>query len=260
MTPVNQAIWIASGILLFVVAFVRFNRPPTNRTGTTFFLFYTGMFFYYALLIGLWLFVIVVLSSGGYGLGEIKLVQPQVSETLTPTLPIIGLLIIAVASQIKRVRRIDAAARQICIQLAAIPAEAEQLGMELAGGAELRIENKKLVDDISRDVSQNIGSNALSFANDGTLAARFTRAISLYWLFVMPNSLGIPLPFPANTRTSSIYTRIMRLNENTVDRCMALYGSLMENGLAYFTSKSPHEKWMKLSSVTFKNCLRWFVV
>ena len=238
MTPVNQAIWVASGLLLFVVAFVRFNKPPTNRAGTTFFLFYTGVFFYYALLVGLWLFVIVLLSSGGYGLGEIKLIQPKVSETLIPSLPIIGLLFIAVTSQIKQVRRIDYAARQICIQLAAIPAEAEQLGMELAG-AELRIKNEKLSGDISRDVSQNIGPNALSFANDGTSAARFTRAISLYWLFVIPNSLGIPLPFPSNSRTRSVYARIMRLNEDTVDRCMSLYGSLMQNGLAYFTSTKP---------------------
>jgi hypothetical protein len=238
MTPVNQAIWVVSGLLLFVVAFVKFNRPPTNRTGTTFFLFYTGMFFYYALLVGLWLFVIVLLSSGGYGLAEIKNAQLRVSETLTPALPIIGLLFIAVASQFKRVRKIDAAARQICIQLAAIPAEAEQLGMELAG-AEFRVENEELKGTVSGDLAKNIDHRAINFTNDGTPAARFTRAISLYWLFVMPYSSGTPLSFAANTKTRSIYTRIMRLNENTVDRCASLYGSLMENGLAYFTSQKP---------------------
>src|SRR6478752_5535364 len=98
MTPVNQAIWVVSGLLLFVIAFVKFNRPPTNRTGTTFFLFYTGIFFYYALLVGLWLFVIVLLSSGGYGFNELKIGELKISETLIPSLPIIGLLFIAVAS------------------------------------------------------------------------------------------------------------------------------------------------------------------
>jgi hypothetical protein len=111
---------MVSGLLLFVVAFVRFNRPPTNRTGTTFFLFYTGMFFYYALSVGLWLFVIVLLGTGGYGLGKLGLIESKIGDTLTPTLPIIGLLFVAIASQIPRVRIIDSAARQICIQLTAL--------------------------------------------------------------------------------------------------------------------------------------------
>ena len=51
-TVFNQGLWVASALLLFVVALVRFSRPPTNRTGTTFILFYTGVLFYYALLIG----------------------------------------------------------------------------------------------------------------------------------------------------------------------------------------------------------------
>jgi hypothetical protein len=238
MISANQAIWIVSGLLLFVVAFVRFNRPPTNRTGTTFFLFYTGMFFYYALSVGLWLFVIVLLGTGGYGLGKLGLIESKIGDTLTPTLPIIGLLFIAIASQIPRVRIIDSAARQICIQLAAIPAEAEQLGMELAG-AEFRVENQELKGTVSRDLGENIVPNAINFANDGTLSARFTRAISLYWLFVMPYRSGTALSFPANNKTRSIYARVMLLDENTVDRCASQYGSLMENGLAYFTSQKP---------------------
>jgi hypothetical protein len=70
-TFVNQGLWLISGLSLFVVAWVRFNKPPTNRAGTTFLLFYSGMVFYYALLVGLWLLVILLLTGSGYGLSKI---------------------------------------------------------------------------------------------------------------------------------------------------------------------------------------------
>jgi hypothetical protein len=240
-TVVNQGLWIASGLLLFVVALVRFNRPPTNRTGTTFLLFYTGMLFYYALLIGLWLFVIVLLSAGTYGIDGVSSVVAQslkANEWLSPSLPVIGLLFIAVASQFRLVGRIDTGARQLCIQLAAIPAEAEQLAVELAHG-ELQITDRTLRENVSHEIITNIGSNALRFVNDGSLASRFTRAVSLYWLFIMPDNAGSPLPFPTNVSGRSAYTRIMRLNEKTVEQSVALYDGLMENALACFTSSKP---------------------
>jgi hypothetical protein len=238
---VNQGLWIASGLLLFVVALVRFNRPPTNRTGTTFLLFYTGMLFYYALLIGLWLLVIVLLSAGSYGIDGISSAVSQslkANEWLSPSLPVIGLVVIAVASQFKLVGRMDTGARQLCIQLAAIPAEAEQLAVELAHG-ELQLSDRTLIENVSREIITNIGENALRLTTDGTLASRFTRAVSLYWLFIMPDNAGIPVAFPSNLNGRSAYTRIMRLNEKTVEQSLALYDSLMENGLAYFTSSKP---------------------
>ncbi len=240
-TVVNQGLWIASGLLLFVVALVRFNRPPTNRTGTTFLLFYTGMLFYYALLIGLWLLVIVLLSAGSLGIDGISSAVAQslkANEWLSPSLPVIGLLFIAVASQFRLVGKMDTAARQLCIQLAAIPAEAEQLAVELAHG-ELLVANQTLFENVSREISTNIGSNGLRFVNDGTLASRFTRAVSLYWLFIMPDNAGSPVPFPSNTSCRSAYTRIMRLNEKLVEQSVGLYDNLMENGLAFFTSSKP---------------------
>jgi hypothetical protein len=240
-TVVNQGLWIASGLLLFVVALVRFNRPPTNRTGTTFLLFYTGMLFYYALLIGLWLLVIVLLSAGSYGIDGISAAVSQslkANEWLSPSLPAIGLLVIAVASQFRLVGRMDAGARQLCIQLAAIPAEAEQLAVELAHG-ELQPTDRTLIENISREITNNIGAKALHLANDGSLASRFTRAVSLYWLFVMPDNAGTPVPFPSNVSGRSAYTRIMRLNEKTVEQSVTLYDSLMENALACFTSSKP---------------------
>jgi hypothetical protein len=240
-TVVNQGMWIASGLLLFVVALVRFNRPPTNRTGTTFLLFYTGMLFYYALLIGLWLLVIVLLSAGSYGIDGVSAAVSQslkANEWLSPSLPVIGLLVIAVASQFKLVGRMDTGARELCIQLAAIPAEAEQLAVELAHG-ELQLTDRSLVENVSREIITNIGENAFRLTGDGSLASRFTRAVSLYWLFIMPDNAGIPVPFPSNVSGRSAYTRIMRLNEKTVEQSLSLYGSLMENGLACFTSSRP---------------------
>jgi hypothetical protein len=52
--------------------FARFNRPPTNRTGTIVLIVHTGMLFYYARLIGLWLFVIVLLSAESDGIDDIS--------------------------------------------------------------------------------------------------------------------------------------------------------------------------------------------
>jgi hypothetical protein len=238
-TVVNHGLWIASGLLLFVVALIRFSRPPTNRTGTTFLLFYTGVLFYYALLIGLWLLVIILISAGGYGIDGIPVAQSlKANEWLSPSLPIIGFLVITVASQFKLVGKMDTGARQFCIQLAAIPAEAEQLAVELAHG-ELQLTDRTLIENISREITTNIGGNALRLANDGSLASRFTRAVSLYWLFIMPDNAGTPLPFPTNVNGRSTYRRIMRLNEKAVEQSVALYDSLMENGLACFTSSKP---------------------
>ena len=47
--------WIIPAMLLLIVAWVKFNTPPTNRSGTTFALFFSGVIFYYALILALWL-------------------------------------------------------------------------------------------------------------------------------------------------------------------------------------------------------------
>ena len=59
--------WIVPASLLFVVAWVRFNSPPTNRSGTTFALFFFGVIFYFALILALWLVVAIVISQGSIG-------------------------------------------------------------------------------------------------------------------------------------------------------------------------------------------------
>jgi hypothetical protein len=42
----SQVPWVISGFFLLLVAWVRFSQPPTNRAGTTFLLFYSGVLFY----------------------------------------------------------------------------------------------------------------------------------------------------------------------------------------------------------------------
>jgi hypothetical protein len=177
-TFVTQGLWILSALILFVVASVRFSQPPTNRTGTTFFLFYSGVGFYYALLIGLWLLVILMLTGSGVGLNQIGFVitsSIKENDQLSASIPVVAVLVIVVASQFKHVHNIDTAARKFCIALAAIPRQADQLAMGLAHGAEFRVIDGKLKQSISHEITEIIGGAAVNFENDGTLSARFTR-------------------------------------------------------------------------------------
>ncbi|UPT83982.1 hypothetical protein HAP41_0000026665 [Bradyrhizobium barranii subsp. apii] len=64
---VTKSQWIIAILALFVVAWARFNSPPTNRSGTTFALFFWGVIFYYALMIPLWLVVMIGLVQGSIG-------------------------------------------------------------------------------------------------------------------------------------------------------------------------------------------------
>jgi hypothetical protein len=240
-TIVAQGLWIVSGLSLFVVAWVRFNKPPTNRGGTTFLLFYSGMVFYYALLMGLWLLIILLLTGSGYGLlkvGDAVNTSLKDHQQLSPAVPAVAALIITVASQFKYVRDLDTAARSFCLALAAIPREADQLAIELAYGAEFRPVDPRLIESVSREITDNVGSNAVSFANDGTMASCFTRAVALYWLFVVPSDSGTPLPFPTNAATRSAYARTMRLNEKIVEQSSKLYEAMMEHALSFFSSSA----------------------
>ena len=244
-TIVAQGLWVISGLSLFVVAWVRFNKPPTNRGGTTFLLFYSGMVFYYALLMGLWLLIILLLTGSGNGLtkiGDAVNASLKDHEQLSPAVPVVAALIITVASQFKYVRDLDTAARSFCLALAAIPREADQLAIELVYGAEFRAANPRLIENVTREITDNIGSNAVNFADDGTMASRFTRAVALYWLFVVPSDTGTSLPFPTNAGTRSAYARTMRLNDKIVEQSNKLYETMLEHGLTYFSSSARPQK------------------
>jgi hypothetical protein len=226
--------WIVPALLLLVVAWVRFNTPPTNRSGTTFALFYFGVIFYYGLILALWLLVTV----SGIGFGSLAAAKGQVAQHA----PIFGALIIVVASQFPQVLRIDIAARKFCFSLAAIPREADRLSVELAQSADFQPPSDQLRDRVTKIISDNIDFKTVNFDMDATISARFTRAVALYWLFIGPNKNSTHLEFRANAHGRSAYAAIMQLNEATASRASARYEEIMHAGRAYFTSTRPTEE------------------
>jgi len=252
---INQGVWIVPALLLFVATWVKFNRPPTNRSGTMFALFHCGVLFYFALLISLWLLVIVLLYGGGSGLdklGFLAVGDPQAREQMAKFAPVVAVLIIVVASLFPQVSKIDAAARSFCLSLASIPREADYLAMELAKNAEFNPPSDRLRHQVAETIRENIGDNALNFSNDGSMAARFTRAVSLYSLFILPDGDGRALDFPAKAHARSAYARIMRLNEKSVAQANAGYETLMETALAYFTAAQPTKAMKEALKIAIK--------
>ena len=238
---VQHSAWIVPIILLFVAACNKFNSPPTNRSGTTFMLFSIGAVFYYALIVALWLLVTIGISQGGFALawafGILKIeLSRDGREQLAQYAPIFSALIIVVASQFRWVSQIDSAARSFCINLAAIPREADRLALELAQGAEFQPDN-----DLRRRVTKivsDISPNALNFSADGSLSANFTRTVALYWLFVGSRHNG-GLAVKGNPHSRAVYARIMQQGEEMVARAGRRYEELIQTGAAYFTSSQP---------------------
>jgi hypothetical protein len=226
--------WIVPALLLLIVAWVRFNSPPTNRSGTTFALFYVGVVFYYGLILALWLLVTV----SGIGFGGLATGKEQIAQHA----PIFGALIIVVASQFPQVLRIDIAARKFCLSLAAIPREADRLSVELGQSADFQPPSEQLRNRVTKIISNNINCKAVNFDTDGTISARFTRAVALYWLFVGPNNGSTQLEFRANAYARSAYATIMQFGEPTANRASARYEEIMHAARAYFTSAHPTEE------------------
>ena len=232
--------WIFSALLLFIVAWVKFNSPPTNRSGTTFALFFFGVIFYYSMIITLWIIMTIVITQGSIGLsyfGKFE-INPAGQTQIEQYKPIFAALIIVVASQFPAVSRIDEAAREFCVRLAAIPREADRIALELAQTGFLP-KNKELKEQISKFILENIGSKALQFAGESTLEARFTRTVGLYCLFIAPKNCGTPLAFPASAHGRSAYAAIMQLSESIARRAEEGYDELMQAGLEYFGSDHP---------------------
>ena len=239
---IQSSEWIIPATLLIVVAWSRFNSPPTNRSGTTFVLFSFGLIFYYALIVALWLLVIIAVSQGsigfdklGFALGKANL---QAQGEFAQYAPLVAALLVVVATHLSWVRRVDNAARAFCITLAAIPREADRLAFELAQTADFQPKTERLRAQVRKVIVETVGTQALSFERDGSPAARFTRAVGLYWLFVGPRSNGMPIDF-ANANGRSAYTRIMQLSEATAVRAAARYQELMQAACAYFATPHP---------------------
>lgn len=239
---VTNSEWIIAVVALYVAAWARFNSPPTNRSGTTFALFFLGIILYFALLIPLWGLVMIGLLQGSIGYDWLSkaLAQgnPEAHAAVARYAPIVAALFIVVASQFRQVARIDWAARAFCMKVAAIPREADRLAIELAQDAGFGPATK-LRDQVAKIISENIGSRALDFSKDGGLSARFTRAVALYNLFVGPGNNGTVPEFARNGYSKSAYARIMQDGEAKAARADARYEDLMRTGLAFFTSSQP---------------------
>ena len=99
--------WIIPALVLFVVASVQFNSPPTNRSGTTFALFSFGVIFYYALIITLWLIVTIAVGQRSVGLGHfgsLLQLKPDAQGEVDQYKPMFAALIIVAASQFPAAR------------------------------------------------------------------------------------------------------------------------------------------------------------
>jgi hypothetical protein len=246
--PLLAGEWIFSGAALFVVAWVQFNSPPTNRSGTTFALFFFGIVFYFALLLTLWLLVIIMIHQGGAGLGWIKYVLSiggsDTKQEMNQFAPLVAMLFIVVASHFPKVGDIDAKARAFCLNLAAIPREADRLGFELARSTDFQPTTKALRDEIEHIVGDNISSKALKFERDGSLAARFTRAVGLYQLFIAPMNNG-KFQFPLSGHAQSAYATILEAGQDIAARASSRYEDMMQVGLSYFSSSRGGGEMMK---------------
>ena len=242
---VQPAEWIVSALMLIVVACERFNTPPTNRSSTTFALFSFGLIFYYALIVALWLVVTIAVRQGAIGFDKSVILlggpNPKVRAEFAAYAPLVAALVIVVAAHFPWVQQVDNLARTFCINLAAIPREADRLTLELAQAADFKPKSEKLRGYVEKIITEQIGPQALRFESDGSLAARFTRAVGLYWLFVGPNRNGMKIEV-ANASTLSAYARVMQLGAETAARVDAHYQELMQAALAYFSMPHPSKE------------------
>ena len=242
---VQPAEWIVSALMLIVVACERFNTPPTNRSSTTFALFSFGLIFYYALIVALWLVVTIAVRQGAIGFDKSVILlggpNPKVRAEFAPYAPLVAALVIVVAAHFPWVQQVDNLARAFCINLAAIPREADRLTLELAQAADFQPKSEKVRGYVEKIITEQIGSQALRFESDGSLAARFTRAVGLYWLFVGPNRNGMKIEV-ANASTLSAYARVMQLGAETAARVDAHYQELMQAALAFFSVPHPSKE------------------
>lgn len=233
----QRGVWLVPAVLLFVAAWVKFNRPPTNRSGTTFFLFHCGVAYYYALTILIWLLTIMMVKGGSKTLGPLGFSAS--TEDMAMTAPLVAALFIVVVSQIPRIRQLDNAARSFCMRLAAIPRQADQLALNLAFRAAVEAK-PELTRIVKKELVDNAGVKSVDFdMNNGTPQARFTRAMFLYWLFVIPYLQGTALSFTRSKHGREAYAAVLSTNGPLIKQAKAQYQRTLEAGASYFTSLKP---------------------
>src|SRR5215831_981651 len=118
---VHASEWTFSALLLMVVAWARFNTPPTNRSGTTLALFSFGLIFYYIMIVALWLVLFISVKQGSVGFDKTAIwlgrFNPDARGEFEPYAPLIAAFLVVVAAYFPWVCEIDKAAREFCFNL-----------------------------------------------------------------------------------------------------------------------------------------------
>src|SRR5262249_42537816 len=111
--------WIVSPLMLAVVAWARFNTPVTNRLGTAFALFYSGFFFYYAMIVALWLVLIIVVRQGAVAFDKVFLflgaANPMAQNEFDTYAPLMAAFVLVVALDFPWMLKLDRVAREFCV-------------------------------------------------------------------------------------------------------------------------------------------------
>ena len=123
--------WIIPVPILFSIAWVQFNKPPTNRSGTTLAMFSVGLIIYCLLIAVLWLLVILTIDQGTLGFDKFPFwgtTDPRAHAEFGQYAPLVAALVLVAGPHFPWIRRFDNAARTFCITLAGDPTRARPVG------------------------------------------------------------------------------------------------------------------------------------
>lgn len=162
MSILSVFTWTASLLLVLIAAGHKFNTPPTQRSGTTFFLFHFGLALYYLLLLMLWTAALLMIRQGMLPpLGAALQIEGQ----LEPAAPLLATLVVVLGYVNASVQRADTEARRICCEWAAIPREKDALALEIREHAVFEVKDESLRRAVTAEiVKRRIDIRAVDFS------------------------------------------------------------------------------------------------
>jgi hypothetical protein len=173
--------WVIGFVLVAVISYTRFNTPPTSRPSTTWGRYHTFAAVYMILSLVLW----IVLSNVPAAL---IWVSPQLAKGLNLgeevtrqlTAPLYAALALTVSiPAIKPLKIMDLQLRRILQGSARIPWEAKRLSNSLL--ARTWLPQRTLQREIENHLkTAGFGADAISFLDDGSEAALWTKLTCLY--------------------------------------------------------------------------------
>jgi hypothetical protein len=225
MSILSAFTWTISLVLLLIAAINKFNDHPTQRSGTTFFLFYFGLALYYLLLLIIWTGVILLLRSGLIPFFGAVL---EVTSDVEPAIPLLAALVVILTYMNDHVKRADVEARKVCSKWAAIPREKDALALEIREHAVFEVKNEALRKAVlSEAQKRNISSRAVNFScGDSDASTLFTKALTLYC--VMFNQ---PWIMPIRS--------FLKRHENEAEKAKARLNSLIPLAKDFFRLENP---------------------